>query len=585
MKYLKYLFIIGAGFLTSCVSDLLDRKSTIEVSSELFWTSPGDALSATYGVYNATRTLFATDCYYDGLGEFQNTRGKSFGDVGSWTPAGWVTSGFSSMWSNAYQVINRANFTIENVEKMIEVEAVEATQKSLERINGENYFLRALAYFRLIQNWGDVPFYTHILSGNAEARTLSRMPIQDIKDKLLEHLEYAISVLPDKVQDSERGRVTKVAALAFRGKIELFWASWKKNGWPELDGFTQDASEANEYYKLAAADFRKVINDYGLKLFSEGNPGNYQTPKYWELFQYENEYCSEIIFSIQYGGPLLSQGESLMRDFGTRSTGNAQCWIMPTNRLANRYQSCQTGDFLPELQLSEDATIQNGALNRASYENRDWRMRSTILWNGEKIVKISNDGMTAGDSLTWVLGENQEARGFVNNDASNQTGYIYRKWIRQQGLAERTDGPQDFYLMRLADVYLMYCEAVNETDGPSAELVTLVDKIRERGNLPGLKPEKYATKEEFFKAIEQERIVELATEGQRSFDIRRWRKVKEIWGEANSDGLTLYNTKGVRVRDEFKNAPEREIERYYIYQIPETERDKNPNLTQNKPWL
>lgn len=572
--------------MSSCVSDLLDRQPTTEVSSDLFWKSTDDALSSTYGVYNALRELYQTDYYYDGHGEFQNTRGKSIGDISNWSPTGGASSGFSSMWSDCYKVINRANFTIMNIEKMMEVEGNPATKTSLERINAENYFLRALAYFRLIENWGDVPYYRHVLSGDAEACSLLRIPIATIKTDILNDLQYAFEKLPESVSGSEAGRATQVAALAFKGKIELYWASWKKYGWPELKGFEQNDTEAQEAYKQAAADFKKVIYNYGLELFGNGEPGSYQTPNYWKLFQYDNEYCSEIIFSLQYGGPNLGdgQGESLLRDFGTRSTANAQSWVMPTYRLADRYQSTLTGDFLPQLVLKDSEQQENGSINRNSYENRDWRMRSTILWNGEKMLFIALDGMSVGDSLTWVFGEKEQSKGFIYNDASNQTGYIFRKWVRQVGIADRTQGPQDYYLMRLADVYLMYCEAMNEAEGPSEELVDLVNQIRKRGNLPGLNSDKYANKEEFFKAIEQERIVELVAEGQRPFDIRRWRKANEIWGPANSDGLVLNDTKGKRIRDEFKNASERDFQRYYIYQIPEGERSRNPNLTQNDPW-
>ena len=78
MKYIKYIALAGlVGLTSSCIDDLLNRPATTEVSSDLFWTSTDDALSSTYGVYNAVRTLFATDYYYDGHGEFQNTRGKS----------------------------------------------------------------------------------------------------------------------------------------------------------------------------------------------------------------------------------------------------------------------------------------------------------------------------------------------------------------------------------------------------------------------------------------------------------------------------------------------------------------------------
>lgn len=55
-------------------------------------------------------------------------------------------------------------------------------------------------------------------------------------------------------------------------------------------------------------------------------------------------------------------------------------------------------------------------------------------------------------------------------------------------------------------------------------------------------------------------------------------------GRGNSDGLTLYDTNGTRIRDEFKNAPELNFQKNYIYQIPENERNRNPNLTQNTPW-
>lgn len=586
MKYIKYIALAGlASLSTSCVDNLLDRPATTEVSSDLFWTSTDDALTSTYGVYNATRTLFETEHYYDGRGEMQNTRGKSLGSISNWNPAS-ATSGFSSMWNNAYRVINRANYTIFYVEKMIEAEQNATTKAALEAINAENYFLRALAYFRLIENWGDVPYYRHVLSGNDEACSLERTPIATIVSDLLDDLTYAAEKLP-VTYGSDYGRATQVAAIAFKGKIELYYACWNKNGWPELEGFTPNSSTADTSFKAAASDFKKVIGNYGLTILGDGDPGTYEKPTYGELFQHYNENCSEIIFSVCYGGPNLSQGESLLRDFGTRTTANAQCWIMPTIFLANRYQSTETGDFLPELAYGSDPNLENGARNRASYENRDWRMKATILWDGETYAGIENGGMamrTDYPQYTWMYGTYSQANGYINNDASGRTGYIFRKWIRQEAGWDRTDGPQDFYLMRLADVYLMYAEAVNETEGPTDECVALLNKIRSRGNLPALAADKYADKDAFFDAIEQERIVELVTEGQREFDLRRWRKVNDVFGPAQSDGLELKDTNGNRVRDQFKNASELSFQRYYIYQIPESERNRNPKLTQNTPW-
>ncbi|MDR0575297.1 MAG: RagB/SusD family nutrient uptake outer membrane protein [Tannerella sp.] len=581
MKKIVSILLIGIFPLPSCIDNILTQESAVDLPDAYFWNTTEDALSAVYGVYNATRTLFGRDYYFDGMGEFQWTRGTSLGS-GTWHPQASSASSMGFMWNNAYAVVNRANYVQKNLKVMINKENNSATLNTLRRIEGETCFLRALAYFRLIQLWGDVPFYTRVLTGNNEAVTLTRTPISAIKDSLLSDLTYAIETLPETLAGSERGRASQVAAYGFRGKIALYWASWKKNGWPELGGFTQNAGEANEYYAHAAADFEKVIKNYGLKLFSEGNPGVADHPKYGDLFQVANEYDSEILFSVQYGGPNLGQGQELQRDYGTRSTGNGQCWVQATYRLANRYQSLTTGDFLPPLILNASATLEGGARNPASYHNRDWRMKATIMWDGQRMLRIDASGYVVGDSITFMFGST-DGNTYINYDSNPMTGYLFRKWIRQEGIAERSDGPCDFYLMRLADVYLMYCEAVNEVSGPNDELVVLVNKIRARGNLPGLAPEKYADKNAFFDAIEQERIVELVAEGHRPFDIRRWRKVETIW--PSPTGQVLYNSSGTRIRDEFLNTPERDYRRFYIYQIPTAERERNVDLTQNDPWL
>lgn len=583
MKRIKYILLVGSlGLLTSCVSDLLDQNATTQMSSEIFWRTPQDAVDATTGVYEATRTLFGRDYYFDGQGEFQYTRGTSLGS-GTWNPSSGAGSGFDYMWNNAYTVINRANYVLANTESMLNKETLEDNKIILNRIKGENRFLRALAYFRLLELWGDVPYFAHVLSGNDEATSQARTPAETVKDNIIEDLTFAISVLPVP-KSTQQGRASLAAAYGFRAKIQLYWASWKKNGWPELSGFTQNQGEAQKYYQQAADDFHKVIYDYGLALFSEGNPGTYDSPSYWDLFNYVNENSPEIIFAVQYGGPGLSQGEELLRDFGTRNTGNAQCWVTPTTRLIDRYQKISTGDFAQPIVLINDVKYPNGSVNRTTYEDRDWRMKATLLWDGESMLTMSTDGMTLLGRMPFKYGS-KDGINFINYDVGTSTGYLFRKWVRQTAIADRSDGPQDFYLMRLADVYLMYCEAVNEVSGPSSELVGLINKIRKRGNLPALANQKSANKDEFFKAIEQERIIELIAEGHRPFDIRRWRKVEEIWGAPGGPGIVMYNTHNVSVRDEFKNIAAREYERFYINRIPLKEIERNSKLIQNKPWL
>lgn len=132
----------------------------------------------------------------------------------------------------------------------------------------------------------------------------------------------------------------------------------------------------------------------------------------------------------------------------------------------------------------------------------------------------------------------------------------------------------------------MYCEAVNEVNnGPTEELFGLIDQIRHRGALPPLERDKFGTKETFFKAIEQERIIELMAEGHRFFDIRRWHMVENLWPAP--DGYRAKCTWGEWkwYRDEFKNAEDRDYQRFYLFKIPQSEIIQNPNLIQNDCWL
>lgn len=616
IKFLRKLIPIMVILITSqaCTEDLLDQLPRDEISSGQFWQSTDDAETATYGVYNAARLLFRFDYLYDGLspyGRYRNLRAsfENIDDetgerdpVGDFLAGGGVGDEFDMTWKLCYRIINRVNYVLSYLDVMIEEEESPITKKELRRIRGENYFFRALAYFRLITLWGDVPHYEHILDGNDDAYTLSQSPIEMVRDEILEDLDSACIVLPlpSEIPDGDRGRASQAAAYGFRGKVKLYWASWKKYGWPEIEGFTEDQAEALEYFEAAAEDFHRVINDFGLDLYQGGDPGTYgdndnfdaaDLPNYWHLFQEPAEYTSEVIFSVQFAGPDLEQGNSLQRGYGNRQTINGQVYYAPTHHLVNRYQLLETGDFAPPVILEKDPELENGAINPETYERdtadldvrplRDWRMKATIMWDGQRCFWMDETGLLPPlgvVELRW----GDKSSGFIDYDDSDM-GYLYRKWVRQEPTGGRTDGSQDFYLMRLADVFLMYCEAKNEYEGPSQELVDLVNRIRGRGNLPGLAPEKFSTKEAFFRAIEQERIVELNAEGHIGFDIRRWRMLEEIY--PTPEGLTFYDTHGRKDTEVFLNATPQDYQRMYLFKIPEGEILRNPNLRQNTPWL
>lgn len=594
-------------FLASCRKNLLNQEPTTELPSSAFWKSEADATTALMGAYSAVRPCFDRDYYFDGQGEYVRTRGTSAtngnlqkGDAyqgANYNPTGYGAS-FDKMYRYLYGAVNRCNYVIDNTNALIE-NSSSSSVPALERVVGEARLLRGMVYFRLISMWGDVPYIGHTIFSNDEVADISRTPIGQVKDSILADFTYAAEKLPDHA--TELGRASKPAALAFRGKLMLYWASWKKNGWPELEGFTADPNEATQAYTAAANDFRDVINNYGLDLFRGGEPGEIddlgkadKLPNYYDLFTPAANGNSEMIMVFTHGGTGTGQGEELMRDFAGRSHEGSQCWESPRFEIADRYQSTITGDFVtPMVPMNPSTnlnarTTPNSAVNPNSYADRDYRMKASIEWDYEMSIGMSSLkslGFVPFIYKTWAQKVNINGTIYTsyNTDGTN-SGYVFRKFVRNVAGQGRSDGDFAWPVMRLADVFLMYAEATNEVSGPQADAIALVNRIRHRGNLPPLASDKTSSKEAFFNAIEQERIIELLGEGFRSFDLRRWRALERVWGPPGSPGVWRIDTWGANQQRYFQNTSELEYQQDYIFRIPPGERDRNSNLTQNIPW-
>jgi hypothetical protein len=283
-----------------------------------------------------------------------------------------------------------------------------------------------------------------------------------------------------------------------------------------------------------------------------------------------------------------------MRDFSGRTVEGSQCWVSPRYEIANRYKLTTTGDFAPKLvQMNPTTnaaarTTLNSAVNPNSYANRDYRMKSTIMWDYEMCIgltSLKSTGFSPYIYNTWAANVTLGGVNYItyNTDGTN-SGYIFRKFVRNYEGLGRSEGDYAYPVMRLADVYLMYAEASNEVSGPLADAVAVVNKVRARGALPALQAAKYANKQLFFDAIEQERIIELVAEGFRGFDLRRWRAIERVWGAPGGVGVWRQDTYGADKERFYLNASDLTYKQAYIFRIPPGERDRNPNLTQNIPW-
>lgn len=619
------LFVGMIVFLNSCRDDLLDQPSRTEMPADAFWKSINDAEYALNGTVADIRYLFDRDYYLDAMGEFVNVSGSTMQGTASQTlnnaykngaaydgfyelyPTGYGGT-FSNMYRFCYGGVNRCCYIIEGIENMIQKESNETNIKKLEALLAEAKLFRSLVYLRLISMWGDTPYISERIYKKEEVEHIFRTPIEAIKDSLISDLTYATIKLPDKAD--KQGRMAKPAAYALRGKVHLYWASWNKFGWPELN-FEKNESEALISYKAATADFKRVINDFGLELFRGGEPGECdelgkadKLPNYYYLFTPLANGNSEFILAFNHGGTGTGQGERIIRDFAGRSLGYGQCWLNPRFSIADRYQSTVTGDFCePLLNIKPNnggRTATNSALNPQSYVDRDYRMKASMLWDFEMCMGLSTAGETT-DYTVFIYKMNNGDTITINDKIYNtyetdrcKTGYVFRKFVRNYSGGSRDEGDFSWPAIRLADVYLMFAEAVNFGNVTEEKdlAVEMVNKVRRRGNLPALSSDKTATADAFFAAIEQERIVELVAEGHRSFDLRRWRKIEDAFAPPfNEDGYSNHDTYGDPVTGYssngifFQNQPNLQYERCYIFQIPESERIKNPNLTQNKPFL
>ena len=630
--------------LVSCVKDLLNHEHTTQLTSGIYWKTVADAENGLHGVYAAVRGCFDRDYLFDGHGEFTRVRqtyaddydnsesysvnlfngAAYFNANNAWNPDNYGE--YDRMYEFLYGGVNRANYLIDNVTNMLK-DARETDIPKLETIIGEARFLRGMCYFRLITMWGDVPYIGETVKTPSEAENVSRTPIGEVYQRIIEDFTYAVGKLPDKRKDlSEWGRATKPAALAFRGKAQLYWASWNKYGWPELEGFAPSATVATKAFEDAAADFLDVIdnplygNDAPLQLYKNGDPGECDVlgraeklPNYYRLFTARANGDPEFIFVFTHGGPssgYRNQGEQLMRVFAGRGHQNSQSGVMPRYEVADRYQLVTTGDFAPPLTPTQNMAgnaqyiTQNSARNPESYLDRDYRMKASILWDFEVNMAFGERYRTdwapwlyyeSAMTITSPMVSNNTYHWFTewnigqttNGTPTNQqrSGYAFRKFVRDDDdELYRNEGTFNWPVIRLADVFLMYAEADNEVNGPQPKAIELVNRIRARGALPDLAADKTATKEDFFNAIEQERIIELLAEGHRCFDIRRWRAIERIFGAPDTPSEYNLDTRGETQGRYFHNASARRYQQNYICRIPQKERDRNPTLTQNTPW-
>ncbi|WP_289762835.1 RagB/SusD family nutrient uptake outer membrane protein [uncultured Duncaniella sp.] len=563
--------------LSACES--LDFTPADQMSGQTFWKTEEHARQAAVGMYAAMKApwCFGMEFTFDMCSDIADGT-SPWADISRGSSFASNSSGVQNHWQYLYELVHRANAVIRNVATM------PISQETIDRVTGEAKFLRAMAYFRMLNCWGGVPYYDESCDINNEFANLDspRSSADEIRGHILDDLNDAIEKLPVRWDDADLGRATKGAAYALRGKVYLYNRQWDE----------------------AASDFEEIVynrtNDYGYALHDS----------YDNLFRlYNGAHSNEMIFSIQsIDGNTSGYALDIVSYFGNKSTmrliaGNA---IIPSTTLADMYENTDGSPFdwddvFPgfnagdetfrrkclSVAIDQSSTVVTSTLDcdttkvMDAYRLRDPRLCLNIITPYSHY--LGTDAASSPMDKQFVLadptkgGAPMEAMAFIRN-SEGWNSYFWRKWIPTGNLdgywGEYNRTPYEFPLIRLGDVILMLAEAYNEK-GETDKAVTEVNKIRARVGMPGLNSGAtwlaVGSKEEMAERIMRERAFELAGEGQRYWDLRRWGKLKESVKNATDIYGNLMYTRSYQ-------------ERHELWPIPLVELDRNKNLTQNTGW-
>ena len=371
----------------------------------------------------------------------------------------------------------------------------------------EVLFLRAFYYSFLYRCYGDVPLILEPL--DLETQYQPKVEATKILEQIYSDLDDAIGLLPDNTYLELPGRVTKGAALALKVRIMLYDA-YNDNGKADIGkmGNILTVAEQIKGYSLSN-DFESIFQGAG------------------------QETNTEIIFSTKYLAPNNWHTSDLW--FGA--------WLRcaPLTNLVSEFE------FKDGTPFSKESALYNP---ENPIENRDPRLDMSAFYQQLVMGDVEQP-------VTGVLPTGYGLKKFVTRDKT------------QYPIGYNTRSDQDWVHFRYAEILLAIAEAENEVNGPTQKAYDAINSIRARKgvDMPPLPTGLNQT--QMREKIRHERRIELAFEGHRYFDLKRWRIIGEIMNNFDEPTLPLY-----------KSVFE---DRFYLWPIPQSEIDKNNGVLVQNP--
>ena len=471
---------------------------------------------------------------------------------GGWSPA----NPYSTTWTKSYTAIADICMYLEKIDNADFSEwqynsSYDQWMAQMELFPYELRFLRAYFYFELFKTYGAVPLVTTTLT-NAQANSIERAPVDEIVKFIVDEIDAIAPYLPVSYlteQNSEIGRATRVAAYALKARTLLYAAS-------PLFNTTNDKAK----WEKAAEACKRIIDNasvWGLELSSYG-----------ALWGRDAFYNKELIFGLGRGE--FNAFEMANYPVGVENGSSGYC---PTQSLVDQYEYQNNGETFAQ---RYPGTIDLKTVD--PYEGLDPRFALTVVRNGDE---WPTNGAQKKAIETFAGGFNASPK-----YGATPTGYYLKKYVDGSCVTtadNQTRQRHTWIIFRLGEFYLDYAEAVYNATGSANDATygltanEAVNKLRNRADVK--MPEFTEDGAEWVARYERERLVELAFENHRFWDVRRWKKgpqyFRSIQVASISSSLQLSRTTVTRQWDD----------KYYLYPIPQSELKKNPKLEpQNPGW-
>jgi len=555
MKYnFIYKSLLAFVLFTGC-SQSIDLVPLDTISDVTFWKTASDFKLGANNLYLSLPVLNRSDLESDIAFTYPNSISNST----------YQTTENDVNWSNPYIYIRRCNNIIEKSELFPD-------NTEIQRFIAEAKFFRAYNYWRLFRLFGGVPIVSEVLDIESEKLYAPRAERKETADFILRDLKEAAEFLPEKnlLTSTDIGRVTKGAANSLLASIALFEGTWIKY---------RNGSDANSYLDMAINASLSVINSAQYALYSGKGSDSYRY-----LFIEEGDDSKESVLDRRYQLDIVPHEFPYLLD--------QECYP-PTKKLADMYL-CKDG-----LPITKSALFKGYGTMTSEYENRDPRMTMTMILPG----LITNRPLYTNPVINYPFFPQR-----VGNTGYNC--YKYMSELKYDRPRNNSNG-YDLHVIRYAEVLLTYAEAVFERNGSisDADLNKSINIVRNRAGIPSLTNQFITTngldmKEE----IRRERTIELALEGFRYDDLRRWKKaeielnqtIKGInikipdWQKAVLEGgiKNLYADKTWQSKTDeqgfiiAENSSLRLFDptKHYLRPIPTKEILINPKLEQNPGW-